>query len=173
MPKMDTQTVMLAFIVVTGLAVLLQTIILLAIFITVRKTARSLATQVEELRSAVMPVVYNTRDLIARLTPKVESTVEDMAQVARGLRIQSVEMQNALNEILDRLRKQTYRVDGMFSNVLDGVDRASGFVAEVVSRPVRQVSAILNSVKAVAESLRSTSARARRNRATDSDDVFI
>ena len=173
MPKMDTQPVMLAFIAVTGLAVLLQTIILLAIYLTLRKAANSLATQAEDLRSAVMPVVYNTRELLSRLTPKVESTVEDLSQVARSLRVQSVEMQGSVHEILNRLREQTYRIDGMISSLLDGVDRAGGYVADVVSRPVRQVSALLNSVKAIAESLRSTSSRSRRSRPVDGNDAFL
>jgi len=173
MPKMDTQTIMLAFIIVTGLAVLLQTIILLAIYLTLRKAAHSLTTQAEELRSSVMPIVYNTRELLSRLTPKVESTVEDMAQVARGLRIQTVEVQESVQEILGRLHRQTHRVDSMISSLLDGVDRAGGYVADVVSRPVRQVSALLNSVRAIAESLRSTSARSRRNRPQDGSDAFL
>jgi len=173
MPKMDTQTIMLAFIVVTGLAVLLQTIILLAIFFTLRRAARSVTKQAEELRSAVMPVVYNTRELLSRLTPKVERAVEDLAHVARGLRVQSAEMQDSVQEILDQLRQQTHRIDRMISSLLDGVDRAGGYVADVVSRPVRRVSAVFNSVKAIAESLRSTSARSRRSQPADGNDAFL
>jgi len=173
MPKMDTETVMLAFVIVTGLAVILQTVILLAIFLTVRKTAHSVATQVEELRSAVMPFVYNTRELFSRLAPKVESTVEDLSQVARSLRGQSTEMQNSVHEILEKLRQQADRLDHMFSNALNEVDRASGFVVNVVSGPVRKISGLLNSVKAIAESLRNSSARARQKRAAAETDTFI
>jgi hypothetical protein len=42
----------------------------------------------------------------------------------------------------------------MFTTVLDAVDRAGGFVAETVSRPIRQVSGMLSSIKAIIESLR-------------------
>jgi hypothetical protein len=172
MPKFDPQTILLAFVAITGLAVLLQTIILLAIYLTVRKAANSLATQVEDLRSAVMPVVYNTRELFSRLAPKVESTVEDLSQVAQTLRVQSVEVQTSVNEILRKLRNQTDRIDAMFSTVLDGVDRAGGFVAEVVSRPVRQVSSLLNSLKAIVESLRNSSSRSRQKRSAGEGDFF-
>ena len=164
---------MLAFVVVTGLAVLLQTIILLAIFLTVRKTAASMQNQLEDLRSSVMPVIYNTRELLTRLTPTIEATVNDLAAIAEGLRTQSTDMQASVAEILDRLRHQTVRLDNMFSSLLDGVDRAGGFVADVVSRPVRQVSSLLASVKAIAESLRGPSPRAPRNRPSGDVDSFI
>ena len=42
MPNLDTQTIVLAVVAVTALAVMLQAIIMLAIFIAVRKAARSL-----------------------------------------------------------------------------------------------------------------------------------
>ena len=60
MPHLDNETLLLAFVAVTGLAVLLQAIILLAIFITVRKTAITLRDEAEDLRSSVLPIIYNT-----------------------------------------------------------------------------------------------------------------
>ena len=65
MPKLDNETIRLAFAVVTGLAVLLQTIILLAISAAVRKVANSVREEAENLRTSVMPVIYDTRDLLA------------------------------------------------------------------------------------------------------------
>ena len=61
MPNLDNQTIQLIFIAVTALAVLLQAIILLAIFVTVRKAARSVREEVEDLRSSIMPIVDTTR----------------------------------------------------------------------------------------------------------------
>ena len=64
MPKMDNETILLAFAVVTGLAVLLQTILLLAIAVAVRKTANSIREETENQRTSIMPVIYDTRDLL-------------------------------------------------------------------------------------------------------------
>jgi len=41
---------------------------------------------------------------------------------------------------------------------LDTVDRAGGFVNNVVSTPVRQISGVLRSAKAIVESLRGSRA---------------
>ena len=161
MLKIDNQTLMLAIVAVTALAVLLQAFILLAIFVSVRKAARSLKEQVEDIRSAAMPIIYNTRELITRVTPYVESTVYDVATMAHGLREQTVQVESTAKEMLERLRKQSSRVDAMLSSVLDAVDRAGSFLTNAVSKPARQLAGVLASVKAVVESLRSSDAAFR------------
>jgi hypothetical protein len=161
MPKFDNDTLLLAFVAVTAVAIVLQTIILLAVFFAVRKAAASIKDEVEDLRSSLMPIIYNSRDLYTRLAPKVEAAIDDLAEIAHGLRLQTAEIESSAVEIMGKLRRQTSRLDLMFTTVLDAVDRAGGFVAETVSRPVRKVSALLSSIKAVIESLRAPAAEPR------------
>lgn len=172
MPKLDNETILLAFVAVTGLAVLLQAFILLAILISVRKAARSIKEELEDLRSAAMPVIYNTRDLFSRLAPVIEDTVGDLSEIARGLRVQTEGMQSTATEIVEKVRQQTTRLDAMFTGVLDAIDRAGGFVADAVSKPVRQLSALVASIKAVVESLRVPGEHPRPARPRD-EDMFV
>lgn len=176
MPKLDHETILLAFAVVTGLALIFQTLLLVIIAVSVSKAAGSLKREAENLRTSVMPVLYDARDMmastqtvlastqdfiagaqgvLARISPQIESATGDLAVIAQGLRVQTDEMQLAATEILERVRKQGSRLDEMCTSLLDSMDRAGGFVASAVSAPVRQVSKVLNTVKAVVESLRS------------------
>jgi hypothetical protein len=175
MPKLDNDTILLAFVGVTALAFVLQTIILLAIFATVRKAARVVKEETEDLRSSMMPIIYNSRDLYARLAPKIEQTVEDLSVIAHGLRVQTAEVQSSALEVMEKLRRQTTRLDQMFTTVLDAVDRAGGFVAETVSRPIRQISGMLASIKAIIESLRTPveTEHAPADRPAGSKDMFV
>jgi hypothetical protein len=180
MLKLDHETILLAFAVVTGLAMLLQTIMLLAITVALRKAANAVREEAENLRTSVMPVIYDTRDLVAntqimltsaqefvssaqgvlsRMGPKIEAATGDLAEIALGLRVQTAEIQTTAMEILNKVRKQGNRLDEMCTGLLDTVDRAGGFVANAVSAPVRQVSRILGTVKAVVESLSKPVAR--------------
>jgi len=187
MLKLDNQTILLALAVAIGLAVLLQTIILLAMFVTMRKVISAIREEAESLRTLVMPVIYDAQEILAssrvslahsqelfansqkllinaqgfltRVSPKIEATVGDVAEITRVLRRQSIEMQYSTLAIMERVRMQSDRVDGMVTNLLDTVDRAGGFVTDVVSRPMRQISSILAVAKAVIESLRGSGAR--------------
>lgn len=171
MPKIDSQTLQLALVAAVAVALLLQTIFLLAILSTVRKTARSLKEEVEDLRSSLMPIIYNTRDLMARVTPQIESSIDDLAHLARDMRQQTADLQASAKDVIERLRAQMGRMDTMVTSVLDTVDRASVFVTDTVSKPVRQLSGLLASVKAIVESLRT--AESTRHVHTPGDDPFV
>jgi methyl-accepting chemotaxis protein len=183
MPKIDNETFLFAIAAVSaviGLAILLQTVFLLAILVALRKAAKTLQIEAESLRSAVTPVLFETRDLIANtqgvlagaqelvanaqefvrcVTPKVEEAAADLAAITGGLRAQSAEVQSSVSQLLDKVRTQSERLDEMISSLLNKVDRAGNFVADMVSRPVRQVSGVLAMVKAVVNSLRGPVAR--------------
>ncbi len=85
---------------------LLQMIVLLAVFLVIRKAARSMREDLEDLRSSIAPIIYNTRDLLTRLTPKIEETTSDLAALTHSLRTQAADVQSAANEIVDRVRRQ-------------------------------------------------------------------
>jgi phage-related protein len=154
MPNFDSQTIQLAVVAVVALAVLLQAIVLLAIFLALRKAIRSLHEDVEDLRSAVMPIIDNTRELFIHVAPRLEAAAADLAAMTHGLRVQTADVQSAAAEAIERMRAQVSRLDAMISGAFDAVDRASTFVSEAVAKPLRQLSGILASAKAVVESLR-------------------
>jgi len=175
MPNLDPQTVQLAIVAGVALALLIQTIVLLAILSTVRKAARGMREDFEDLRSSVMPIIYNTRDLMTRVTPKVDAAAEDLAALAHGLRVQTADIQSSATEILDRLRRQSTRLDGMMSTVLDAIDRAGAFMTDSVAKPMRQLSGILASARAVVESLRNAdpAPHAQPPRNSSDPDMFV
>jgi methyl-accepting chemotaxis protein len=175
MPNLDNQTIQLALVAAVALAMLIQAIVLFAALIALRKLAKSIRQEIDDLRSSVMPLIENTRNLLARVAPKIEQTASDLALLTRALRNQTADVQAAADEIIGRAQRQARRVDSMLSNVLDSVDRAGSFMADTVAKPMRQLSAFLASAKAVIESLRSTqgASRAEANRASGDNDLFV
>jgi ElaB/YqjD/DUF883 family membrane-anchored ribosome-binding protein len=142
--------------------------------------------EVEDLRASIMPTIDDARDLIgntrtlidnsrrllARLAPKAESTVGDLAKVASGLQEQTVELESALQEVLGRVRFQVSRIDTMTTDGLDALDRAGNFVADSVGKPVRQLAGLVAAAKAIVESLRSP-AEPRERRFSGDEDRFV
>jgi len=173
MPNLDNQTILLAILAVTALAVLLQAFMLLAILVSVRHAARSLRQEIEDLRSAVTPVCERSWEFLARVGPQFEATVTDAAAVTRGLRKLTAEVEITTQEILVRLHHQSGRLDAMLSGVLDNVDRAGAVLVDSVSKPARQFSGLLASVRAVIDSLRSSGRAQRQTISRLDDDRFI
>jgi len=154
MPNVDNQTIELAFIAVAALALILQTIFVIVLVSTISKAARSTLDELENLRSSVMPIIYNTREVVARVAPRIEEAADELAALTRSLRAQTGDVQLAATEIIGRAQRVAGRVDEMASTVLDSVERAAEFVTGTVAKPVRQASGILASIKAIVESLR-------------------
>lgn len=188
---MQNDTILLAFVAIAAAALLFQAILLLALFLTMRKATRKLNDQLEDFRSAVTPVIYNTRDLLTRIGPKVEATVDttldlvhrvspkieiavaEMGEIAHGLKAQAAHFQSTAEEIVDSVRAQGRRVDTMLTGVLNTVDRAGGVVADAMRKPMRQIAGITASIRAVVESLRTPPAAQSRTHATADKDMFI
>ncbi len=175
MPKFENQTIELALFALVALAMLVQAIVLLAAFIAMRKAALSIDQKLDAFNSSVTPLIDNTRALVTRLTPRIEETADDIAALTHSLRVQTADIQFAANEIVARARIQASRLDGMLSHVLDTMQRTGNFMSDAVNKPVRQFSAILASIKAVVESLRTSApaSRSQADRESTDKDMFV
>jgi hypothetical protein len=74
--------------------------------------------------------------------------------MVHGLRDRVASLENSTTVIVERLERQTLRVDTMLTGVLDSLERAGGYVAVAVNKPLRQLAGILASIKAAVETMR-------------------
>ncbi len=170
--EMNHDTLLLIFVALTAIALLAEAVIMLALFLTVRKIGKVVQDHVGEVRGAVMPVIAKSREVIDRVSPKVESMATDLTQIVHNLHEQGIEIKASTSEILERVHRQSTRVDGMFTNLADGVEHAGQVMSETVTKPVRQVSAIVAAAKAflsVLASGRRSDGRAR----SANEDMFV
>lgn len=154
MSNINNEVLLIVFVALTGAAVLIQAGVLLAIFFTVRRTARAVEEQMSEMRTTVLPAVKEGRELLARVGPRIDSVTSDLAELMQGLRAQGAELEISTAEIMERVRRQSSRLDAMFSGALDTVERASAVVTDLVNVPIRQLSGFAAFAKAAIGSLR-------------------
>jgi hypothetical protein len=150
---MNHETIQLVCIAVIAAAVVIQTVVLLGVLAGVGKALKAIKDEVDDMKSSVIPYVNTTRELVNRLSPKVESTMTDVSELARILRTQAADAEASVAQVLATVRSQTTRIDGMLTDSLDAVDKAGDFVTRAVSKPVRQISGLLAGFKAAIESL--------------------
>jgi len=110
--------------------------------------------------------------MLEKVAPKVESVAADIADMAQSAREQTAHIRFTADEVLARVYRQTSRVDNMITNVADGVEHASSVVADSVTRPVRQASAMLAAAKAFLGVLATGRRRDRQEVVTDQD-MFV
>ena len=175
MVKLDNQTIQIAILALVALALTAQAIIFFALFLVLRKSMQSLTEKIDDTRSSIMPIVDQTKELLASVSPKIADTTADIAALTKSLRSQTGDVQKAATEIIERVRNQASRIDALLATTLDAVDRATGFMSETMSRPMRQLSALVASVKAAVESLRSfePAPRPHQDQESGDSDLFV
>ncbi len=145
----NSETLLLAFVAFTGVAVLMQALVLLGIFLSLRRAARSAMEVTSDLRATVVPLVQSTRELIERVTPQILAASQNMLDLTEGIRAETSAISESASVILDRVNRQTVRLDRMLSAGFDSVDRATAAIETAVLRPVRQANTILNAARAM------------------------
>lgn len=166
----NTETLLTIFVALTGVAVLLQACVLFAIFVSLRKTAQSVKDVTEDFRATVLPAVHSSRDLLDRITPQVVTISAGLAELTETLKKESHGVTFSAAEIMQRVSRQTERLDKMLTSTLDAVDRAGVVVESTVAAPVRQMNGIIAAIKAVIGTYRSETPRSKsRYAATEND----
>ena len=172
---MDKLTV---FIALTGIAVLLQAGVLVAMYLTMRKTTQRMEALATEVKTKVMPTVEQAQEMLNMARPKVQGIVENLENAAKLVRSQVERVDATVNDVMDRARLQIIRGDELLTRTLDRVEQTSEMVQKTVVSPVRQFSGLLQGITVGLEFL--FGGRGRRNggsrgerRPVPQDEMFI
>ena len=174
MPNMNHETIwLIVFVGLTAFALLIQAIVMAVAYFMVRRTINSVQGKINEVESKVLPILTRTRDTLDSVGPNVESIAADMADLTRRVKEEGAELHATASDILDRVHRQTTRVDSMLTNVMDGMEHASNVVADSVTRPVRQVSGALAAAKAFLTVLARGKRSAQDGHVVADQDMFV
>jgi hypothetical protein len=158
----NTEILVTIFVISTAVSVLIQTCILVAIFISVRKTAKALLDTTTDLKATILPLVHSSRDLVERISPQVITIAAGMADLTEVMKRETAGVKFSATEIMERISIQIKRLDAMLTHGLNTVERASTIMENTVSAPVRQVNGVMAAIKAVVNTYRSGSSTPQR-----------
>lgn len=164
---------LIVVLVLVVAAMLAQVFVMLMLFFGLAKAAKGLKEEIADIRSSVMPIIFDLRKLMTKASPKLESAVGDIAFFTQSLRNQAQELEKTSTEVAERVRRLSSRVDDMSSRLLDTVDHAGATVSETVSKPLRQFAGVVASAKAIVDSFRNSNVTQGPPRPRGGSDMFI
>jgi hypothetical protein len=172
---MDKLTV---FIALTGLAVALQAGVLLAMYLTMRKSGERLEALAAEVKTKVLPTVEQANEFLTEIRPKLQVIADNLEDATTLMRDQVQRVDATVTDTVDRARLQIIRADELVSRTLDRVEQTSDMVHKTVISPVRQLSGLMQGITVGLEFLFGN--RARKNggtreerRPVPQDEMFI
>ena len=165
------------FIALTGIAVLLQAGVLLAMYLAMRKSSERMEALATEVKSKVLPTVEQAQGMLNELRPRIEVIAENLQGATTVIRSQVERVDATVNDIVDRARLQIIRGDELLSRTLDRVEQTSEVVQKTVVSPVKHLSGLMQGITVGLEFL--FAGRGRRNggrgerRPVPQDEMFI
>ncbi|MBZ5647528.1 MAG: hypothetical protein LAN37_09925 [Acidobacteriia bacterium] len=167
------------FIAATAVAVVLQLLILLAMFLSIKKTTERMEKMVAEVQARTLPVLEQANGILSDTRPRLQIITTNLAETTVLLKKQMERLEVTVDDIVDRTRLQVIRADEMVSRTLDRVEETTDMVHHTVVSPVRQVSAVIQGISsALGVFTGSTKRRARKEgerarKATQDEEMFI
>jgi hypothetical protein len=172
---MDKLTV---FVFLTGIAVMLQAGVLLAMYIAMRKSAERIGTLATEVQTKVLPSIEQAQEMMTVMRPRLEIITANLEEVSTLLKSQIERVDATVNDVVDRTRLQVIRADELFTRTLDRVEQTTDIVQKTVVSPVRQISGLMQGITVGLEFL--FAGRGRKNgrsreehRPVPQDEMFI
>jgi len=166
------------FIALTGAAVLLQAGMLVALYLSVRKSSVRMEALAVEVKTKALPAIETAQAILTDLRPKLTVIADNLTETTHSVRSQVERLDATVDDVVDRARLQIIRADELLSRTLDRVEETSEMVQRTVVSPVRQFSGLIQGVTAGIEFLLGN--RGRRNggsresrRPVPQDEMFI
>jgi methyl-accepting chemotaxis protein len=161
------------FIALTTAAVVIQAGILVALYLSVRKSSARLETLAAEVKTKVLPTAEVAHSMLVELRPKIETIVDNISEASTMVRAQMERLDATVNDVIDRTRLQVIRADELLNRTIDRVEETTEMVHKTVVSPIRQLTGLLQGVSAGLEFLIGRKRRQRQGAGMPQDEMFI
>ena len=172
---MTTNGTMLFFVIVAAGAIVLQTVILFALYKMMGETTSRMEKLAGRMEEQTTPVLATAHAILDDAQPKLAEITSNLAESTALVRSHVAQMAEATGEIVDRARMQAARLDELVTNTVDKIEVTTDFVQHSVIAPVRRVHAIVQAVSAGLSFLRANRARRKTesNNSGVDEEMFI
>jgi hypothetical protein len=154
---------LILFIIVAMVALVVQVVVLTALFFEVRRTTENVNRLSGDLQSRIGPILTRLQILLDDTQPKISSMVNDASHIVYLARGQAQKIDRVFTDAADRLRGQLMHADRILTGTLEAVEDAGAKFSHSFWRPVQKASALVQGIKVGLDLLRSR----RRRRSGD------
>ena len=164
-----------AFIAITSLAIVLQMLILLGIYLTMRRTTSQVHDIAMDFQRRTTPLIENVRDLLADATPEVKEITSNLSEASATLKKQAVTLGDTAIEMAIRTKNKVVAADEILTRTLERVEKTTGAVQNSVLFPVRRVNGILQAISVGVGAFlnQKREVREERKRSTNDEGMFV
>ncbi len=167
-------TLLRIFIAATSFAVVLQALVLAALYLSVRKSTAKMEALATEIKEKALPTMETVQSFLVEMRPKVDTIAANVSESSELVKNQLARLDATLTDALDRTRLQVIRADELLNRTMDKVEETSEIVHKTVLSPLRHVNGFMAAISTGVETLLSQKRRHGKNgMGVPQDEMFI
>ncbi len=142
------------FVIVTALAVMVQSAMMVALYLSIKKTNERVTKVAEDFERRSAPILSRMHLIMDDLHPRVSTIVANAAEITEVARRQTYKVDRVFSEAVDRLRVQVVRADQILTGALEGLEEAGTEFRRTIWEPVQNATALIRGIKSGIDALR-------------------
>jgi uncharacterized protein YoxC len=167
-------TIITIFVVVAAVAIVLQMVVLFALYKGLRQTSERMEGIAGRLEQQAAPVLASAAAILEDAQPKIAEITANLAETSASVRAHVAQVGEATGEIVERARMQAARLDEFIINTAHKVEATSELLQHKVFSPMRRVRAIVTALNAGLAFFKSNRSRQRTNgESVEDEEMFI
>lgn len=139
-------TIITIFVVVAAVALVVQMVILFALYKALRQTSERMEGIAGRLEQQATPVLATAAAILNDAKPKLAEITANLAETSASVRSHATQIGTATTEIVERVRMQVARVDEFVVNAALKVEATSELLQHKVFSPMRRIRAIVTAL---------------------------
>ena len=144
------------FVVVAAVAIVVQMVILFALYKALRQTSDRMEGIAGRLEQQATPVLATAAAILDDAKPKIAEITTNLAETSASVRSHVTEVGHATSEIVERARLQAARIDEFVISAAQKVEATSELLQHKVLSPMRRVRAVVTALNAGLSFFKST-----------------
>ena len=136
------------FVIVAAAAIVLQFLVLFAMYLAVRKGQQRMEGVTDALKQHGIPALEAAHTFMIENAPKAATILDNVATSTSTVNRQIERVDATVTDIVDRTRLQVIRADELVTRTLDRVEETTDFVHHRVLSPIRHAAGLIQGVGA-------------------------
>ncbi len=170
---MDHGTLIAVFVVIAAIAIVLQLLILLGLYLVARRIHGEVSETTREAKQRLDAAARAIAAPFAESREQIKAVTLNVAEVSRIIRERTSSVDDVLAEMIERTRQQMQRIDQLISNLAERVDSTAGVVQRSVIAPFQEIAAITKGIQCAFDFFLSRRQPSTVREATQDEEMFI
>ena len=139
---------LMVFVGMVAVALTVQAIALIVRAVGAAKARKRGLEIAEEIKAKVLPLIENAHGVVRDAGPKIKVITENLVETSHVVRSKAHEFDVTMSDANHRARTQMATIDGIITKTLAATGEIMGSIEHAVRVPVREISGLVNGLKA-------------------------